>query len=80
MAKRMMRSFHTKCRFPERQALDWEGPVLDYKEVDLVRKFLTASSRMMSRKRAGTSAFEQRQIKKAVKYARYMALVPYTGS
>ena len=78
--KRRGRFFHTKSRFPERAKKDWEGPIIDYKEIDLIRKFLTGSAKLMSRKRAGTSAIEQRSLKQAVKYARFMALVPYSGS
>ena len=69
-----------KCRFPERIKADWKGPILDYKEVDLLRKFLTASNKMMSRKRAGTSAAEQRALREAVKRARFMALLPFVGT
>ncbi len=74
------RFFHTSQRFPERAKKDWEGPLLDYKEVELLRKFLTSSSKIMSRKRAGTSAREQRALQLAIKRARYMALLPYTSS
>ena len=45
-----------KCRFPTRGGKGWNGPIVDYKEVDLLRKFMTISNKMMSRKRAGTSA------------------------
>ncbi len=67
-------------RFPDRGNADWKGPVVDYKEVELLRKFLTASSKMMSRKRAGTSASEQRAVRQAIKRARFMALLPYVGT
>ena len=73
------RPFHTVERFPERSCRDWEGPLVDYKEVELLRKFLTSSNKLMSRKRAGTSAREQRALKLAIKQARFLALVPYTG-
>jgi small subunit ribosomal protein S18 len=53
--------------------------LVDYKEVDLLRKFMTASNKMMSRKRAGTNAVEQRQLRRAIKRARFMALLPYIG-
>ena len=49
-------------RFPDRGKEGWKGPIIDYKETELLYKFLTASSKMMSRKRAGTSAREQRDI------------------
>ena len=71
---------HGKSRFPDRGGKEWKGPLVDYKEVDLLRKFLTASSKMMSRKRAGTNAREQRDIRRAIKRARFLALLPYTGT
>jgi small subunit ribosomal protein S18 len=73
------RSSASKCRFPNRGGQDWKGPLVDYKEVELLRKFLTASNKMMSRKRAGTTAREQRHIRLAIKRARFMALLPFTG-
>jgi small subunit ribosomal protein S18 len=73
------RGNRTRRRFPERGGENWKGPIIDYKEVELLRKFLTASSKMMSRKRAGTNAHEQRDIRRAIKRARFMALLPYTG-
>jgi len=77
--QRTKRAYHTVQRFPERGGFDWEGPLVDYKEVELLRKFLTSSNKMMSRKRAGTSAREQRALQLAVKRARFIGLVPYTG-
>jgi ribosomal protein S18 len=69
----------SKRRFYDRGGPGWKGPVVDYKEVELLRKFMTASSKMMSRKRGGTSASEQRDIRRAIKRARFMALLPFTG-
>lgn len=69
-----------KRRFHDRGGSDWKGPVVDYKEVELLRKFMTASNKMMSRKRAGTSASEQRDVRRAIKRARFMALLPFTGT
>jgi small subunit ribosomal protein S18 len=78
--KKSARPQRGKCRFPERTKKEWVGPILDYKEVDLLRKFLTASNKMMSRKRAGTSASEQRDLRRAVKRARFLALLPFVGT
>ena len=74
------RVLKNKRRFNDRGGKDWKGPIVDYKEVDLLRKFLTASSKMMSRKRAGTNAPEQRDIRRAIKRARFLALLPFTGT
>ncbi len=77
--KKKGRFFHTSRRFPERGGKDWIGPLVDYKEVELLRKFVTSSNKMMSRKRAGTNAAEQRALSVAVKRARFLALLPYTA-
>ena len=79
MATETGKAFHTSRRFPERGGADWVGPLVDYKELELLRKFLTSSSKLMSRKRAGTSAQEQKALKLAIKRARFMALMPYVG-
>ncbi len=73
-------TYHTKRRFPDRGGPDWAGPLIDYKEIELLRKFLTPSSKIMSRKRAGTSTQEQRVLKQAIKRARYLGLIPYAGA
>lgn len=79
MAMEEQKSFHTERRFPDRGGPDWVGPLVSYREIDLIRKFLTSSSKLMSRKRAGTDTQEQKALKLAVKQARFMALVPYRG-
>jgi ribosomal protein S18 len=73
------KSFHTSSRFTERAGKDWVGDVVDYKEVELLRKFMSPTSKLMSRRRAGTNAQEQAALKRAVKRARLMALIPYAG-
>ena len=73
-------TYHTKQRFADRGGVDWVGPIVDYKEIDLLRKFLTSSSKLMSRRRAGTSAQEQKALKIAVKRARFLSLIPYAGA
>lgn len=73
------KTFRTSQRFADRKRGEWVGPTVDYKEVDLLRKFLTSSSKLMSRKRAGTSAQEQNVLKQAIKRSRFMALIPYAG-
>ncbi|MFH0981210.1 MAG: 30S ribosomal protein S18 [Planctomycetota bacterium] len=79
VTRRTKRGSRKTRRFPERGGFDWPGPLIDYKETELLRKFMTSSSKLMSRKRAGTSAREQEAVKRAVKYARFMALLPYHG-
>ncbi len=79
MARDHGNAYHTKRRFPDRGGSGWVGPLIDYKEVDLLRKFLTSSSKLMSRRRAGTNAQEQKALKIAIKRARFLSLIPYAG-
>ena len=65
---------------PERSDGPWGGSITDYKEIELLRKFLTSSSKIMSRRRAGTNAQEQKAVKLAIKRARFLALVPFRGT
>lgn len=51
----------------------------DYKDVARLKAHLNPHSRMMPRKRTGLSARGQRSFARAVKRARYMALVPYVA-
>ena len=50
---------------------------IDYKDVDLLKKFLTPQARIMSRRRSGVSAKNQRKLDTAIKRARFMGLLPF---
>ena len=50
---------------------------IDYKDVELLRRFLTPSARMQSRRRTDVVAKNQRKLVVAVKRARFMGLLPY---
>ena len=50
---------------------------IDYKDVELLKKFITPTGKIASRHSTGTSAKYQRELAKAIKNARYMALLPY---
>ncbi len=51
---------------------------VDYKDTDILRKFVTGTFKITSARRAGLCAKHQRRVSNAVKLARYMALMPYT--
>jgi len=53
---------------------------VDYKATDDLRRLMTPNGKIYSRKRLGTTAREQRMIAKAIKRARYMAMLPYTDA
>tara|TARA_B100000886_G_scaffold71090_3_gene45304 strand:+ start:1419 stop:1634 length:216 start_codon:yes stop_codon:yes gene_type:complete len=50
---------------------------INYKNVGILRKFISESGKISPRRVAGTTAKEQRQINKAIKIARYVALLPF---
>ncbi len=52
---------------------------IDYKDVDLLKKFLNPHARIISRKRTGVTAKHQRNLATAVKRARFMGLLPFVS-
>jgi len=53
---------------------------VDYKDIVYLRLFTNPHAKMLSRKRTGRNASQQRQIAMAIKRARYMALLPYLAA
>ena len=53
---------------------------VDYKDVATLRKFISERGKIRARRITGVSVQEQRLIARAVKNAREMALLPYSGS
>jgi small subunit ribosomal protein S18 len=53
---------------------------IDYKDTESLKKMISGNGKILSRKRTGATAMEQRMLAKAVKRARYMALLPYVTS
>lgn len=51
---------------------------VDYKDVLTLQKLCTSQGRIFSRKRSGNCAAHQRQVKRAIKQARYVGLMIYT--
>lgn len=52
----------------------------DYKDVVLLRKYISERGKIQGRARVGLCAKHQRQVTKSVKRARYMALLPFSQS
>jgi small subunit ribosomal protein S18 len=50
---------------------------IDFKEVEVLKKFLSASYKIKDRKETGLCSRHQRKLARAVKRARQMALLPY---
>ena len=50
---------------------------IDFKDVDLFKKFITERGKILPRRITGTSAKYQRKLAIAIKRARHMALLPF---
>ena len=52
---------------------------VDYKDVELLRKLTNRQGKIISRRKSGCTAVSQHAVTKAIKRARFMALIPYVG-
>jgi len=50
---------------------------IDYKDLDMLREYVMESGRIVPSRITGTSARYQRQLSRAIKLARFLALLPY---
>ena len=60
------------CAFCEQKATH-----IDYKQADVLRRFLTDRGKIRPRRRTGTCAKHQRYLSRAIKRARHLALLPF---
>ena len=54
--------------------------VIDYKDVQTLKRFISERGKIRARRITGVSVQEQRLLAKAIKNAREMALLPYAGA
>jgi small subunit ribosomal protein S18 len=52
---------------------------IDYKDIEKLRKYITDRGKILPKRITGTCAMHQRQVTKAIKRARVVALLPYTA-
>ncbi|MGB2271897.1 MAG: 30S ribosomal protein S18, partial [Pseudomonadales bacterium] len=53
---------------------------IDYKDLDVLKEYISETGKIVPSRITGTKAKYQRQLATAIKRARYLALVPYTDS
>ena len=53
---------------------------IDYKDLDILKGFVSESGKIVQSRITGTKSRYQRQLSEAIKRARYIALLPYTDS
>ncbi len=63
-----------KCYFTENNIKH-----IDFKDVELLKKFLNPHARIISRKRTGITAKHQRNLAMAIKRSRFMGLLPFVS-
>lgn len=52
---------------------------IDYKNVDMLRRFVTEEGKIRPRRQTGTCAKHQRELAREIKRARHIALLPFTS-
>jgi len=52
---------------------------IDYKDVNLLRRFINSYGKILPKKRTGTCSRHQRQLATAIKRARVMAILPFVN-
>ena len=73
----MSRYFRRKkyCRFTAEGITE-----IDYKDLNLLKAYVSESGKIVPSRITGTKAKYQRQLASAIKRARYLALLPYTDT
>ena len=51
---------------------------IDYKDIDLLKKYITETGKIIPRRNTGRKSHYQKQLAVAIKRARYLALLPFT--
>ncbi|MDD2731002.1 MAG: 30S ribosomal protein S18 [Candidatus Portnoybacteria bacterium] len=51
---------------------------IDFKDIDLLRQFISGQAKILPPRRTGTCRRHQRSLAQAIKRARFLALLPYT--
>lgn len=76
--KKRRQDFENRKRFCKFTSLGIEE--IDYKDIKLLKEYITETGKIMPARVTGTSAKYQRQLTKAIKRARHLALLPYVDS
>jgi small subunit ribosomal protein S18 len=53
---------------------------IDYKDIDLLKLFITEQGKILPRRATGVTIQQQRQIAKSIKRARILSLLPFVSS
>jgi small subunit ribosomal protein S18 len=56
-----------------------KAKAIDYKDISMLRRYVTERGKIRSRRKTGTCAKHQRRLAVAIKRARHLALLPFTA-
>jgi small subunit ribosomal protein S18 len=71
------RRFYSRPKFC--QFCSDKEQIINYKNVELLKRYITDDGKIRPRRQTGTCAKHQREVAAAVKRARHIALLPFTG-
>ncbi|HEY8436056.1 MAG TPA: 30S ribosomal protein S18 [Haloplasmataceae bacterium] len=77
MARRFRGRRRKVCAFCQDQKNNETPVTIDYKDQELLKKYITDRGKILPRRVTGTCAKHQRQLTVAIKRARHMALLPF---
>lgn len=63
------------CRFTAEKVVE-----IDYKDLDMLKQYISETGKIIPTRITGTSARYQRQLTRAVKRARFLSLLPYSDA
>ena len=72
----------TKAKKKDPLFVDGKRPrpmYVDYKDTEMLKKLVNRHGRIVGRRKTGCTAVSQHAVSKAIKRARFMALLPYVG-
>ena len=72
-----VRRFFTRPR--ECQFCIDKSAIIDYKQAEMLRRYVSDDGKIRPRRQTGVCARHQRELAKAIKRARHIALLPFTG-
>tara|TARA_B100000953_G_scaffold280493_1_gene257294 strand:- start:507 stop:773 length:267 start_codon:yes stop_codon:yes gene_type:complete len=76
--KRRRKEFDNRKKFCKFTSMGIEE--IDYKDIKLLKEYITETGKIIPARVSGTAAKYQRQLTRAIKRARHLALLPYVDS
>lgn len=66
-----------KTMYKKNNIQEMTNAIVDYKDIDLLRKFINDQGKIMSRRSTGLNTKQQKKVTKSIKRARILSLLPF---